>query len=378
MSKTGLRKTKSLPLVSRLFLSHLLVMMVAVSSLVIIGKLSSPRFFVLHLQQLEGRGVTLRYARTNLIKGFETAWNRSTFWAVIAGGTAAGGLSYWVSKRIVQPLTQIEQITQRFAAGHLDERLPPSEIPEINQLTTSFNRMAVSLEDVEHRRRELVSDLTHELRTPLTVLRGYLEELADARIEPTPGVYQQLAKETRRLERLINDLQELSKAEAGYLPIHLQAVNLRPLLESLVQKFSDQLLEDGPLLRLECPDQLPSVLADPDRVEQVLVNLIGNALTYTKTGSITVRAWIEAEGLTSRLPRLWIAVTDTGIGIAAQDLPHVFERFWRAEKSRNQHTGGTGIGLAISQRLVELQGGQLEVESQLGVGSTFRFSLPLA
>jgi signal transduction histidine kinase len=353
-------------------------MMVAVSSLVIIGKLSSPRFFVLHLQQLEGRGVTLRYARTNLIKGFETAWNRSTFWAVIAGGTAAGGLSYWVSKRIVQPLTQIEQITQRFAAGHLDERLPPSEIPEINQLTTSFNRMAVSLEDVEHRRRELVSDLTHELRTPLTVLRGYLEELADARIEPTPGVYQQLAKETRRLERLINDLQELSKAEAGYLPIHLQAVNLLPLLESLVQKFSDQLLEDGPLLRLECPDQLPSVLADPDRVEQVLVNLIGNALTYTKTGSITVRAWIEAEGLTSRLPRLWIAVTDTGIGIAAQDLPHVFERFWRAEKSRNQHTGGTGIGLAISQRLVELQGGQLEVESQLGIGSTFRFYLPLA
>ncbi|MBW4543770.1 MAG: HAMP domain-containing histidine kinase [Symplocastrum torsivum CPER-KK1] len=378
MSKTGLRKTKSLPLVSRLFLSHLLVMMVAVSSLVIIGKLSSPRFFVLHLQQLEGRGVTLRYARTNLIKGFETAWNRSTFWAVIAGGTAAGGLSYWVSKRIVQPLTQIEQITQRFAAGHLDERLPPSEIPEINQLTTSFNRMAVSLEDVEHRRRELVSDLTHELRTPLTVLRGYLEELADARIEPTPGVYQQLAKETRRLERLINDLQELSKAEAGYLPIHLQAVNLRPLLESLVQKFSDQLLEDGPLLRLECPDQLPSVLADPDRVEQVLVNLIGNALTYTKTGSITVRAWTEAEGATSRLPQLWIAVTDTGIGIAAQDLPHVFERFWRAEKSRNQHTGGTGIGLAISQRLVELQGGQLEVESQLGIGSTFRFYLPLA
>ena len=378
MSKTGLRKTKSLPLVSRLFLSHLLVMMVAVSSLVIIGKLSSPRFFVLHLQQLEGRGVTLRYARTNLIKGFETAWNRSTFWAVIAGGTAAGGLSYWVSKRIVQPLTQIEQITQRFAAGHLDERLPPSEIPEINQLTTSFNRMAVSLEDVEHRRRELVSDLTHELRTPLTVIRGYLEELAEARMEPTAAVYQQLAKETRRLERLINDLQELSKAEAGYLPIHLQAFNLRALLESLVQKFSDQLLEDGPVLCLECADQLPSVLADPDRVEQVLVNLIGNALTYTKTGSITVRAWTEAEGVTSRLPWLWIAVTDTGIGIAAQDLPHVFERFWRAEKSRNQHTGGTGIGLAISQRLVELQGGQLEVQSQLGVGSTFRFYLPLA
>ncbi len=378
MSKTIGRRTKSLPLASRLFLSHLLVMIVGVSSLVTISKLSSPRLFVWHLQQLEGKGVTVSVARAYLVRGFETAWNRSTFWAVIVGATAAGGLSYWVSRRIVQPLTQIEQVTQKFAAGQLDERLSPSEIPEINQLATSFNRMAVSLEDVEHRRRELVSDLTHELRTPLTVLRGYLEELADARIEATPEVYQRLAKETRRLERLVNDLQELSKAEAGYLPIKLQPANLRSLLESLVQKFSDQLLEDGPVLRLECPDQLPPVLADIDRVEQVLVNLLGNALTYTKAGSITIRAWTQSEGGKAFVPRLWIAVTDTGVGMAPQDLPHVFNRFWRAEKSRNQHTGGTGIGLAISKRLIELQGGQIEVESQLGVGSTFRFYLPLA
>ncbi len=367
-----------MPLASRLFLSHLMVMIVGVSSFVIISKLSSPRFFVLHLQQLEGRGVALRFARTYLVEGFETAWNRSTFWSLIAGTTAAGGLSYWVSKRIVQPLTQIRQITNKFAAGHLDERLPPSEIPEINQLATSFNRMAVSLEDVENRRRELVSDLTHELRTPLTVLRGYLEELADNRIEPSPTVYQRLAQETKRLERLINDLQELSKAEAGYLPIKLQAVNLRPLLESLVEKFSDQLLEEGPQLRLKCPAHLPLVRADIDRVEQVLVNFIGNALTYTETGSITIRAGTEAEGTKVSAPQLWIAVTDTGVGIAPQDLPHVFERFWRADKSRNQHTRGTGIGLAISKRLIELQGGQIEVESQLGVGSTFRFYLPLA
>ncbi|HAG81661.1 MAG TPA: two-component sensor histidine kinase [Cyanobacteria bacterium UBA12227] len=378
MRKTGSYRTKSLPLVSRLFLSHLLVMIVGVSSFVIISKLSSPRFFVLHLQQLEGRGFSLVYARPYLVKGFETAWNRSTFWSVIVGATAAGGLSYWVSRRIVQPLTQIEKVTQKFAAGHLDERLPPSEIPEINQLATSFNRMAVSLEDVEHRRRELVSDLTHELRTPLTVLRGYLEELAASRIEATPDVYQRLAKETRRLERLINDLQELSKAEAGYLPINLQPVNLRPLLESLVQKFADQLLDDGPQLRLDCPPQLPLVLADIDRVEQVLVNLLGNAITYTKEGSITVRVWTASETGKAIAPRLWIAITDTGIGISPQDLPQVFERFWRAEKSRNQHTGGTGIGLAISQRLVELQGGEIEVESQVGVGSTFRFYLPLA
>lgn len=363
MTKVGLR--------ARLFLSHLLVMIVGVTSLVIIGKVYSPRFFIVHLEELEGTGFRLRYARRQLVQGFETAWSRSTLWSVIVGATAAGGLSYWVSRRIVQPLTQMEEITRKFAGGHLDERLPTSEIPEINRLTVSFNRMASSLEGVEQRRRELIGDLTHELRTPLTVVRGYLEELADGTISPSPEIYMRLARETKRLERLVNDLQELSKAEAGYLPINLQPVNLRPLLESLVEKFSDQLLEDGPVLQLACPPQLPLVLADIDRVEQVMVNLLGNAVRHTAHGSITVRTWSEPN-------RLWIAVVDTGEGIAPEDLPHVFERFWRADKSRARHSGGTGIGLAISSRLVELQGGQIEVESKLGEGSTFRFFLPLA
>jgi hypothetical protein len=202
-------------------------------------------------------------------------------------------------------------------------------------------------------------------------VRGYLEELADGEIEASPEIYRRLAKETRRLERLVNDLQELSKAEAGYLPINIQRVNLRPLLESLVEKFTDQLLEDGPVLLLQCPSVLPLVLADIDRTEQVLVNLLGNAVRYTNEGSITIRVGTEAS-------LLWIAVIDTGIGIAPENLPHVFERFWRADQSRDRHSGGTGIGLTISRRLIELQGGQIQVESELGVGSTFRFFLPLA
>ena len=355
---------------SRLFFSHLLVMIVGVSSLVTIGKISSPRFFVTHLEQLEGPGFSLRYARTRLIEGFEIAWNRSTFWSVIVGATAAGGLSYWVSRRIMQPLNQMEKITQNFAAGKLDERMPGLEIPELNHLGVSFNRMASSLEGVEQRRRELIGDLTHELRTPLTVIRGYLEELADGRIQPTPDIYLQLAKETKRLERLVNDLQELSKAEAGYLAINLQPIDLRPLLISLVEKFSDQLLEYGPILQLECPPQLPLVLADIDRIEQVLINLLGNAIRYTENGYITLRSWGETT-------QLWIAVIDTGPGISPEDLPFVFERFWRGDKSRSRHSGGTGIGLAISRRLVELQNGRIEVESQLGKGSIFRFCLPL-
>ncbi|MFN6535777.1 MAG: sensor histidine kinase [Nostoc sp. EkiNYC01] len=355
----------------RLFFSHLVVMIVGVASLVIISKISSPRFFVLHLERLENQGFDLIDVRTELVTGFEIAWQRSTIWSVLVGSTAAGGLSYWVSRRIMLRLTEMEQITQKFAAGQMDARLPMSDIPELNGLGASFNRMAASLEGVEVRRREVIGDMTHELRTPLTVVRGYLEELADGEIEASPEIYRRLAKETRRLERLVNDLQELSKAEAGYLPINIQRVNLRPLLESLVEKFTDQLLEDGPVLHLECPAVLPPVLADIDRTEQVLVNLLGNAVRYTKEGSITIRTEIEAS-------KLWIAVRDTGIGIERENLPHVFERFWRADQSRDRHSGGTGIGLTISHRLIELQGGQIQVESELGIGSTFRFFLPLA
>lgn len=362
MSKLGLR--------GRLFLSHLIVMIVGLSTLVTVGRLYSPQLFVLHLENLEIGGLNLVRVRQKLVDGFESAWSRGAFWSVIVGASAAGGLSYLVAKRITEPLIHMEQVTQKITAGHLEERLPSSEIPELNQLALSFNRMAADLEGVEQRRRELIGDLTHELRTPLTVVEGYLEGLADGTIEPSVDIYQRLARETARLRRLVNDLQELSQAEAGYLPIRSVELDLQPLLQAIVDKFSDQLLESSPVLKLDCPPDLPPVLADPERVEQVLMNLLGNALRYTQAGSITVRAWNEGK-------KVWIAVTDTGQGITPADLPHVFERFWRSDRSRDRASGGTGIGLAISRRLVELQGGTIDVESELGQGSTFRFCLPV-
>ncbi len=363
MTKLGLR--------ARLFLSHLIVMVVGLSTLVAVGKLYSPRLFVLHLDNMQIGGFNLVRVRQKLMDGFESAWSRGALWSVVVGASAAGGLSYLVSKRITQPLIQMEKVTQKITAGHLEERLPHNEIPELDRLATSFNQMAANLEGVEQRRRELVSDLTHELRTPLTIVEGYLEGLADGTIEPTVDIYQRLVGETGRLRRLVNDLQELSQAEAGYLPIRVEQVELLPLLTAITDKFSHQLIEESPALRLECPMDLPPVLADPERVEQVLMNLLGNALRYTQEGTITVRAWNEGR-------KVWVAVTDTGQGIAAEDLPHVFERFWRADRSRDRKSGGTGIGLAISRRLVELQGGVIEVDSALGKGSTFRFSLPVA
>lgn len=347
-------------------------MVVGLLTLLAIGKVSSPRFFAFYLKQIEVGGFSVRQVRTQLIRSFDDAWSKGAFWSVVVGASAAGGLSYLVSKRIVQPLIQMEEITKKFASGHLEERLPPNEIPEVDQLAASFNRMAATLEGVEQRRRELVSDLTHELRTPLTVLKGYLEGLADGTIEPTADIYQRLSRETTRMQRLVNDLQELSKMEAGYLPIDARPFDLYPLLSSVVQRFADQLLtEHSPQMLLDCPTEMPRVLADPERVEQILVNLVGNALRYTPQGSVVIKVYAEGD-------KVWIAVIDTGEGISAQDLPHVFERFWRADRSRDRNSGGTGIGLAICRRLVELHGGKIEVESQLGQGSTFRFSLPLA
>lgn len=363
MPKFGLR--------ARLFFSHLIVMGVGLSTLLIVGKFYTPRLFVTYLQRLEGTGFNLFLVRQRLVDGFDSALSRGALWSVAVGGSAAGGLSYLVSKRIVQPLVQMEQVTHKVAEGNLEERLPSSDIPELNQLATSFNRMAADLQGVEQRRRELIGDLTHELRTPLTVVKGYLEGLADGTIAPDPAIYQRLVRETTRLGRLVNDLQELSQAEAGYLPIQTEVLAVPPLLRSLQAKFSDQLTDEGPTLQVDCAPDIAPVLADPERVEQVLINLLGNALRYTPTGTVTLRARVVEH-------QMWIAVVDTGQGIAEVDLPHVFERFWRADRSRDRHSGGTGIGLAISRRLVELQGGTLTASSTLGQGSTFQFSLPLA
>ncbi|MEO1147286.1 MAG: HAMP domain-containing sensor histidine kinase [Cyanobacteria bacterium J06638_22] len=365
MSKPSLR--------SRLFFSHLIVTLLGAITFITISKVFSPRYFVIFLEGIAGPNIALSGPlRRDLVQAFQAAWNRGAYWSVIVGTSTAGVLSYLVSRRVVKPLIQMEDITKNFAAGDWQERMPSQEILELDQLAHSFNRMAAELQNVEQRRRDLVTDLTHELRTPLTIVEGYLEGLSDSTIAPSPELYQLLVRETLRMRRLVNDLQELSKIEAGYLPIDTKPTALHPILSSVVQRFADQVFDKEQLtIILDVEPDLPLVAVDALRIEQVLVNLVGNALRYTNQGSITVKAWQVGD-------RVWTAVSDTGIGIAPEDLPHIFERFWRSDRSRARHSGGTGIGLAISHRLVELQQGTMEVESELGKGSSFRFSLPLA
>jgi signal transduction histidine kinase len=355
----------------RLFFSHLIVMLVGLASFILISRASSLHLFTGHLDQMADMGHAISEIREDLLAGFAIAWSASTAWSLLVGTLTAAALSYWVAQRITQPLTQMERIARLFAAGNLSARVPPSNIPELSRLSASFNRMALSLQDVEQQRRDLMSDLTHELRTPLTIVRGYLEEVAAQRQSLTPDIAQLLVRETRRLERIVNDLQELSVAEAGQLPLKLQAVNLPPLFAKLLRRFESQIVEEGPQLRWQCDDGLPPILADPDRLEQILVNLLGNAIKHTSQGHITLRAWAAGR-------QIWIAVSDTGIGLMADELPHVFERFWRSSRLKGKEYPGTGIGLAITKRLVELQGGAIAVESEYGRGTTFRFYLSKA
>ena len=361
MIKIGLR--------SRLLISHLLVMGIPLLSFILISKAFSVKVFAYRLARLEGKGFTIRTARDVLLESYDAAWSHSTAWAILVGGLTATLLSFWVAHRITRSLTQMEHIIHQVALGDLHERVPPSEIPELNRLSRSFNRMAIQLEDVEQRRRELITDLTHELRTPLTIIRGYLEAWVAKKLTPNPDTFQLLIQETRRLERLTNDVQELSKAEAGHLTLDLQPLALKSLIDRMIQTLSSQIDEQGPILKFDCSLNTPLVLADSTRTEQILMNLLSNALRHTTSGTITVQ-------IVPGVHEVWIEVQDTGAGIAEEDLPHVFERFWRSRESRLKTSRGTGIGLAITHRLVELQGGHIIAESQLGVGSIFRFSLP--
>lgn len=356
---------------SRLLISQLIVLAVTVIALAAVSRLYTPRYFVVTLEQMERRGVRIQQVRGQLLRGFEDAWVRGMMWSIILGGATAGAASYWLSQRIARPLLRMEKVTQQFAAGDFSSRVPPLDIPEFDRLGHGFNRMADDLEGVEQRRRELVGDLSHELRTPLTIVRGYLEGLADGTIEPSAQTYGRLATETERLQRLVDDLQELSKLESGYLPIDAKELALAPLIRRVSDRFADQLLGSEALkLKTDIAEDLPPVCGDPARVEQVLVNLLSNALRHTPAGEVKISAFIKEK-------YVQVAVSDTGSGIAAKDLPHVFERFWRADRSRDRTSGGSGIGLAICRRLVELQGGQITAQSEPNVGSTFSFSLPI-
>ena len=262
----------------------------------------------------------------------------------------------------------------RIAEGHYDERVNASSDDELGQLAERFNRMAERLEDTESMRRQLIGDVSHELRTPLTAIGGYMEGLTDGVLPPTPETFEQIRMEASRLSRLVDDLQELSRVEAGSYRLDVHPVALSALVETTVKRLSYQFDEKQVTLTRSLSPDLPPVLADEDRITQVLTNLLGNALAYTPAGGeVTVSALKTGN-------EVQISVRDNGIGIPAESLPHIFDRFYRVDKSRSRAAGGgSGIGLTIAKALVEAHGGRIWAESAgESQGSSFSFTLPIS
>jgi len=297
--------------------------------------------------------------------------NLSILVTAITVGILALVLGSLLFRQITSPLRALSQAAEAIAAGQLGRRVKVETDDEIGRLAASFNRMAESLAQAEVQRRNVVADIAHELRTPLTVVQGNLEALLDGVYELNLENVAAIHRQSTLLSRLVADLRDLALADAGQLRLEWQLVDMSAIILQVNAGLETQAQEKGVTLQVDLPEALPPIKGDEQRLKQVLFNLISNALRHTPTGG-TITTIGEAKE-----DRLLIRVRDTGDGIPPQDLPHIFDRFYRADRSRARATGGSGLGLTISKRIVEAHGGQIWVESWLGVGSTFAFSLPL-
>jgi two-component system OmpR family sensor kinase/two-component system sensor histidine kinase BaeS len=288
-------------------------------------------------------------------------------------GLAIGGLTLVVglalSRGISRPLADLTAATRAVASGDLSVRVPVRHHGEVRELAIAFNAMTEELAHANELRRNLTADVAHELRTPLSVVRGKLEGVLDGVYPSTPEHLSPILEEIKLLTRLVEDLHLLSLAEAGQLALEKRAMDMGALLRDAQVNFSPQAADRGVTLALDLPSELPEVTADQRRIAQVLGNLVTNALRHTPQGGCVTLSAVMRE----RLVRVTIA--DTGTGIPPGDLPYIFERFWRGEKSRSRVGGGAGLGLAIAKQLVEMHGGTIGVESAPGKGSKFWFTL---
>ena len=270
-----------------------------------------------------------------------------------------------LSRHLVAPLRQLTAASEAMSGGDLTQRVQIHTSDEIGELGQAFNKMAGDLERAEVQRQQMTADIAHELRNPLSVIRGNLEAMLDgihpADVEHLGSIYD----ETVLLQRLVEDLRLLSLADAGQLPLIRTDVDLCVLLNGIAESAQAVAEDRGIALHADVPQQPIVIAGDADRLRQVVGNLVSNALRYTPRGGAVTLSARQEDGTAV------VRVTDTGQGIAPPDLPHVFDRFYRADAARDRASGGSGLGLAIARALVEAHGGAMEVRSQLGVGTTF-------
>lgn len=286
--------------------------------------------------------------------------------ALLAGGVLLVTLLLCalLAATIVVPLRRLSAAATRAGDGDLTARVPEGRRDELGQLARAFNRMADRRQQLEQARRQMVSDVSHELRTPLANVRGWVEAARDGVVDPDQELMGSLLEESLHLQRLVDDLHDLALADAGELRLERQPIELRTFLEQVAASFRAAAREAGTDLAVDCPPEA-RVVADPVRLRQATTNLVANAIRHTRGGLVTLRG---RDGT--------VEVTDTGEGIPADELPHVFDRFRRADPSRARTTGGSGLGLAIVRQLAEAHGGTATARSRLGNGTTVTLTLP--
>jgi len=361
----------------KFLLSYLLIVLVGVATFLTVAFALAPTLFqaqLVRVLQTHPAALTTAEASQRILGAFLGTLLLALAVAAIAATVTSLATSLFVARRVTVPLQEMTQSSERISAGHYAERVevaPMHRADELGQLASSINALAVALEQTERRRLEVIGDVTHELRTPITTIEGYLEGLLDGVIEPSPRTWAMLHTEAGRLRRLVDDLQELSRAEARQIPLSPQPVAPQRLVQSALEPLEGQFAEKNLDLKVSLPEGLPPVMADPARAVQILTNLLVNALRYTPLpGKVELAVSREED-------RVAFRVTDTGVGLTPEQLAHIFERFYRVDKSRSRALGGSGIGLTIARSLAQAMGGEIRAESAgLGQGSSFTVTLP--
>lgn len=374
---------------AKIFLSYLAIIMVGLLVLAAASQFALPSSFDRHMLNMmsangglaPGMGMGMGPqgpggppGRSQLFIDYRAGFNDALMIATLAAMLVALALSLVFSRSVVAPVQAMSLASQRIADGHYEERVPVEGSDELAQLASRFNRMAERLDQTESMRRRLIGDVSHELRTPLTAIQGSMEGLMDGVLPPTDETYQQIHTEAKRLNRLVDDLQELSRVEARAYDLQLQAVEIASVVQTVVKRLAPDAAARHIALAIESAPALPPVFGDGDRLVQVLSNLVANALQHTPEGGAVTIGTEQGKG------EIQVTVRDTGIGIPAQHLSHVFDRFYRVDTSRSRHAGGgSGIGLTIARALIEAHGGRIWAESAgAGQGSVFTFTLPIA
>ena len=310
---------------------------------------------------------------SGLEQNFLDQVNLGLLWTLLAAVLVVSLLSLLVSGSLTRPIKALTTASRNLAEGKRTQLVEVSSSDELGELGTSFNRMSLEIESAERLRKQMTADVAHDLRTPLTVIGGYVEAARDGALELTPERLDVLGLEVNRLNRLVSDLRTMSQSDSGELLISREAVEPAGLLTKIREVFRLQAEQKGITLAVRAAGGLPILYGDEGRLMQVLENLVANAIRHTPNGGEINLGVSEAKNST-----LLFSVADSGEGIPAEELPLIFERFHRVDKSRHADSNQSGLGLAIARAIVEAHGGKIWAESTPGKGTTIRFEIPLA